>query len=289
MKTFNRYLFILMLIINQGVISFAQINEPGPPTPFEKKQSKKPYNIAQFFHESFLFIKQPLVWDKRDWINVGIMTGATLALMPFDQQWRDATQGEQRYYHSFPVEAGRMYGEWYSIGAITLGFGLYGWVAKDTAARKISIELLQAGIFAETITGILKVSLGRARPRSGENAFTYHPFSLFDDNFHSLPSGHTTSAFAISTIMSRHAKSTFLKIAAYLPAGLTMFSRIYQNNHWLSDEIIAGVTGYFVGHWVVDLHEGKRHKINVVAFNPYPVFNICLNKDPAKKKFVKLI
>jgi hypothetical protein len=36
-----------------------------------------------------------------------------------------------------------------------------------------------------------------------------------------------------------------------------MFSRIYQHQHWLSDEIPAAAIGYFVGNWVVDLHEGK--------------------------------
>ena len=86
-----------------------------------------------------------------------------------------------------------------------------------------------------------------------------------------MPSGHTTSAFALSTVMSRHAHSTALKILAYVPAGFTMFSRIYQHKHWLSDELPAAAIGYFVGNWVVDMHEGKRHRIKVTSMYPFGI------------------
>jgi len=92
-----------------------------------------------------------------------------------------------------------------------------------------------------------------------------------------MPSGHTTSAMALSTVISRHANTTALKILAYVPAGFTMFSRIYQNKHWLSDEIPALAIGYFVGNWVVDLHEGKKHRINVTSIYPYPTISFSLN------------
>ena len=115
-------------------------------------------------------------------------------------------------------------------------FAIYGFAAKDDAAKRVSLELFQSGLYAEATTVLLKVVFGRARPIETENSFTYHPFTLFDDHFHSFPSGHTTSAMAMSTVMSRHANSTALKILAYLPVALTMFSRIYQDQHWISDE-----------------------------------------------------
>ena len=87
---------------------------------------------------------------------------------------------------------------------------------------------------------------------------------------------------ALSTVMSRHANSTVLKILAYLPAGFTFFSRIYQDKHWLSDEVPAAAIGYFVGNWVVYLHEVKRHRINVTSAYPTTI-SIDLDKGPAKK------
>jgi len=247
----------------------------APETPKEKKLEKKLqtrlYSISQFGNETSLFVKQPTKWISRDWLTLGIVTALTIAVMPLDESITNSTQGHQRYYYSAPIVGGRMYGEWYSIGAVAGGFFIYGFAAKDTAAKKISIELLQAGLYSELITEILKIAIGRERPVATENAFTYHPFTIAGYNFHSVPSGHTTSAFALSTVMSRHAHSTAIKILAYVPAGFTMFSRLYQHQHWLSDEILGAAIGYFAGNWVVDLHEGKRHRINVTSIFPVGV------------------
>ena len=97
-----------------------------------------------------------------------------------------------------------------------------------------------------------------------------------------MPSGHTTAAMALSTVMSRHANSTWLKILAYVPVGFTMFSRIYQHQHWISDVVPAAAIGYFTGDWVVDLHEGKRHLINVTSMYPVTI-SISLDRESAQK------
>jgi len=264
--------FLLMVFFS--ITGFAQDKKPdvtAPETPkeikFEKKQSRKLYSVPQFWHETVLFVKQPTKWNSKDWLKVGTVTAATLAAMPFDERVARSTQGNQHYYNSAWVEGGRIYGEWYSIIGVAGGVGLFGIIAKDTTAKKMSIELLQAGLYSEIITSVLKVAIGRARPDISEDPFVFSPFNLAY-NYHSMPSGHTTSAFALSTVLSRHAHTTTLKILAYVPAGFTMFSRIYQNQHWLSDEIIGAAIGIVVAEWVVDLHEGKRHRINVTSLSP---------------------
>src|ERR1043165_7543422 len=112
----------------------------APETPkekkLEKKLSKRVYSVSQFTHETSLFVKQPVKWVSRDWVRLGIMTALTFGVMPFDEDITNSTQGEQRYYHSAFIEGGRIYGEWYSIGAVAGGFGLYGLLAHDTADRK---------------------------------------------------------------------------------------------------------------------------------------------------------
>jgi membrane-associated phospholipid phosphatase len=279
-KQLNRSVIILLLVAFQ-FNAFAQEAKKDtiPETKGEKEQEYKPYSLSQFGHETFLFIKQPTTWKGKDWLKVGIIVAATAAVMPFDQALVNSTQGNQRYNNSVFIVGGRMYGEWYAIGGVAGIFGAYGLIAKDNRAKKIAIELAQAGIYAELITHFLKNTIGRARPYTNEGAFSYHPFSLFDVNYNSMPSGHTTSAMALSTVMSRHANTTFFKILAYAPAAFTMFSRVYQNQHYLSDEILACGIGYFVGNWVVDLHEGKRHRINVASIYPAVTISINLNRD----------
>jgi membrane-associated phospholipid phosphatase len=228
----------------------------------EKKLQKSFYGIPQFAQETYLFVATPTRWHEADWLRVGVTLAAVAAIMPFDQTINKAMQGNQHYYYSVPVVAGRVYGEWYSIGAVTAVFGGFGILAHDTAAKKIAIELLQAGAYSELFTEVLKIGVGRTRPYENVGAFKFHPFNL-NNNTESMPSGHSTSAFALSTVMFRHAHSTFLKILAFVPAGLTVFSRLYQDFHWSSDCFLGAAAGFSTGMWVVNLHERKRHKINV--------------------------
>lgn len=246
-----------------------------PVTDLEKKQQLKVYNLSQFVHETFLFVRQPTQWQGEDWIKIGSVTLATIAFMKFDQTITNATRPNQHFYNSVPIIAGRVYGEWYTIGGLAAVFGVYGLLTKNNKAKKITIELLQAGIYSELFTTLLKTTIGRERPAYTTDPFNFKPFTYLDDNYHSMPSGHTTSAIALSTVMSRHANSTFLKIIAYVPAAFTIVSRIYQDKHWLSDVIPAMAIGYFAGNWVVDLHEGKRHRINVTSVSP-PTVSIGL-------------
>ncbi len=270
----QRIVSSILLMVFFSLTGFSQDKKPdvtSPETPkeikFEKKQATKLYSVPQFWHESILFVKQPTKWHGKDWLKVGGVVAATLAVMPFDERIAHSTQGNQKYLYSTAVEGGRIYGEWYSIIGVAGGVGLFGIIANDTTAKKMSIELLQAGLYSELITSVLKVAIGRARPEISEDPFVFSPFNLAY-GYHSMPSGHTTSAFALSTVLSRHANTTGLKILAYVPAGFTMFARIYENQHWLSDEIIAAAIGIFVAEWVVDLHEGKRHRINVTSMSP---------------------
>ena len=275
-------LLFFSITIHPCVYAQEKKQETTPETKGEKKQEKRLYSISQFGHESFLFVKQPVKWNGHDWIRVGAVTATTMLVMTLDKVMAKATQGEQRFYYSAPIVGGRMYGEWYAIGGVAGAFGLYGILARDTVAKKVSIELLQAGIYSELVTTVLKIVIGRARPFKTENAFTFHPFTIYNNDYYSMPSGHSTSAMALSTVMSRHARKTVFKILAYVPAAFTMFSRIYQNDHWISDVVPAAAIGYFVGNWVVDMHEGKRHRINVTSVYPTAV-SISLDKDVNRK------
>ena len=210
----------------------------------------------------------------------GGATAAVAASMLLDNPMRDATQGKQNFYHSFWVEGGRIYGEWYAIPGMFAAFGTYGLISGHAKSKTIAIELLQAGLFSEAATYILKVSSGRARPLDNEGNLKFKPFNFSNDLYHSFPSGHTTSAWAMSAVVAGTARSDIIKILAYVPCGFTMFSRIYQDYHWISDSFAGAFIGYFVGNWVVDLHNESKHKIQVTSIFP-PAFSV--NLDTAKK------
>ena len=168
----HKFLILLLFSIafQSGVFAQEKKKDTTPETKGEKAQEKKPYSLSQFVHETYLFVIQPTKWKGSDWLKVGVVTVVTIAVMPLDKTGFNSTQGNQHYYYSVPVVGGRVYGEWYSIGGVAGVFGVYGLIARNDASKKIAIELLQAGIYAEAVTEVFKIAIGRARPSTTDNS-----------------------------------------------------------------------------------------------------------------------
>jgi membrane-associated phospholipid phosphatase len=230
----------------------------------ERKLDMRYYGLPQFAHETVLFVETPFRFSKADWLRTGLVLVGTGIFMTVDQRITNLAVGNQHYLYSVPVVGGRLYGEWYTIGSLTAIFGGYGILAHNNKAKRMAIELLQAGAYSELFTEVLKVGIGRYRPFNDVGPFVFHPFNIkFNNAFESMPSGHCTSAFALSTVMYRHANTTFWKVMSFVPAAFTVFARLYEIQHWSSDEFFGSSVGFATGMWVVNLHEGKKHRIHV--------------------------
>ncbi len=233
--------------------------------------SQNRYNFTQFRDETVDFIKQPVKWEGNDWLRLGLIGAGTFLVMQADQPIRDGLMKDQSYYKSLPIEFGRLWGETYSTAILAGAFGLHGILASDNSTKKVGFEIVQAALYSGGITSVLKFAFGRARPFMNRGSADYQPFTLLDDGFHSFPSGHTTLAFALSTVLSRNARSNALKVLAYIPAALTAFSRVYQDYHWTSDCFLSAVVGFVVATWVVDLHDQKESPVQVSSVYPLTI------------------
>jgi membrane-associated phospholipid phosphatase len=235
------------------------------------------YNLSQFGHETVDFLIQPMKWDGGDWLRLGVMGGATFLTMQVDQPIRDAVlRDNRRYFYSVPIEGARMYGELYSPVVFFIGFAAHSLITNDKSTRKIAYEIGQASLYTGAIVLAMKSIIGRARPHDNLGRATYHPFTLMGDDFHSLPGGHTATAFVISTVLSRNVDPTWLKVLLYVPAVFTPISRIYQDWHWTSDNVLGGAIGFFVATWVVDQHERNDSRVHVSSIFPLTI-SITLN------------
>lgn len=223
------------------------------------------YNFNQFKNESIDFFKQPTKWENNDWLKIGLIGASTFLLIQVDQPIRTEVMKDRTYFKSFPIEFGRHYGELYSPIAIAGIFGLNGLINKNENSKKIAFEILQTTFYAGIITTSLKLAIGRARPFTNKGSKDFGNWSLLDDSFHSLPSGHTTIAFSISSVLANNVNSTWLKILCYVPAFLTATSRVYQDKHWLSDVFLAGVIGYSVGNWVTSKHDNMNIDLSPIS------------------------
>jgi membrane-associated phospholipid phosphatase len=241
--------------------------------------AQQKYDFSQFGHETWSFIKQPTTWEGSDWLKVGLAGAGTFLFMQVvDQPVRDAVLKDQRYYNSVPIEFGRVWGELYSPVVLFSGFALHSIITGDVGTRKIAYEVGQASLYAGAITYLLKMAIGRARPYVNDGTKSFYPFGNFSlkTDYQSFPGGHTTAGMVLSTILSRNAKSDWLKGLAYVPVVLTFVSRVYQDQHWTSDDFAGAALGYFVATWVVDHHEQEESRIQVSSAFPLTI-SIALN------------
>ena len=237
------------------------------------------YTFSQFGNETVDFVKQPATWEGSDWLKLGIVSAGTFLIMETaDQPIRTAVLKNQKYAFSAPIEFGRMYGELYSPVAFFGVFAIHSLITNDIYTRKIAYEIGQASLYAGAITFLLKMAIGRSRPYTEQGATSFHPFSsLSSKDFQSLPGGHSAAAFVISTVLSRNVNPGWLKVLVYLPAALTFVSRVYQDQHWTSDDLMGAALGYFVATWVVDKHENTGKPLIDIS-SAYPLsIRIALN------------
>jgi membrane-associated phospholipid phosphatase len=103
----------------------------------------------------------------------------------------------------------------------------------DPAGRVLA-SLVAAGM----ANGLLKASVGRARPRLELGPGAFRPFTL-DNGWQSFPSGHATVAFAMATAISAEADRSWVTVLTFSGAGLVAWSRSHEDRHWASD-IVAG-------------------------------------------------
>ncbi|MGA2624866.1 MAG: phosphatase PAP2 family protein [Bacteroidota bacterium] len=260
---------LLILIFEFSPYGAADIFAQNPAIRDSVEQNK--YNLSQLGDETGRFFTQPLRWEGSDWLRLGVIGAGTFLAMQADQPIRTAVQKDQRYYYSVPIEGGRIWGESYVTPTLTVAFYLHGWLTDNSSTKKMGFEIGQSVIYSAVITQILSKSVGRARPNQNLGRSDYQPFTISGEDYHSLPGGHSSAALVLSTVLSRNAPSGYLKVLAYVPAVFTLFSRVYQDYHWTSDDLLGAAIGYSVTDWVVNQHEQKESRVEVSSVYPFTV------------------
>jgi membrane-associated phospholipid phosphatase len=122
--------------------------------------------------------------------------------------------------------------------------------ARSTAAEGVASSLIAAGI----ITPTLQKVIGRSRPRKDHPSHTFAPMS---GNL-SFPSGHTTQAFAVASVIATEYDHPVVQVLSYGLATGVAASRMYHRAHFISDVATAALIGTVVGRSVA--RYGQRHR-----------------------------
>lgn len=201
----------------------------------------------------------PAHWGKKEWFAFGGVVVGGAVLYIYDGQIRNFFQ-EHRTPGTDKISK---YGfEPWGSGIYTLpllgGFYLYGLSARNIKARQVAMAGTQAFIMGAISVEILKTIFGRHRPYQDIPAnprIWTGPFGSLDYN--SMPSGHTTVAFAVATVFaSAYKDKPWVGVLSYGLATGVALSRLNDDKHWASDVFIGAALGYAVGKTVYHIMEG---------------------------------
>jgi membrane-associated phospholipid phosphatase len=213
------------------------------------------YDAEALFVDAWDLIKLPGSWGSRDLVSAGVLAGAISATIAADRSvhgeimsWK-GSDGDQL------VDATDYLGH-NSVGLISAG-ALYlpGLVLDLPWLRLAGRHLAQTLIYSAGLGSLLKGGLGRSRPFNGDGPYSFRGPWQYDNAWMSLPSGHTIVAFSIASTLSASIDRTWATLLLYGGATLTALGRVYQNQHWGSDVLIAAIVTSAIGHGVVSLAE----------------------------------
>ena len=215
-----------------------------------------PPNYSHLLLEDARYVlTSPARWNQRDWRDaglIGLTVVGTAGLL--DRRVQKAVQRSKNRASDNITRFFEPFGAEYSL-VVLGGFYLAGSVNDDPKAKAVAQDGLAASLIAAgLITPALKLAVGRSRPSQDAGTHRFRPFG----SNASFPSGHTTQAFAVASVIAAHYESPWVKTAAYGVAGLVGYARVYHNAHFTSDVLAGAAIGSLVGTALVGVNERLR-------------------------------
>ncbi len=197
----------------------------------------------------------PLHWDGADWLKFGGAAAAVVATgLLLDNRLHHGSRRSLSPARDDVATVVQRFGAEYSFGVLG-GFAIVGLAARDRAAMDVAMDGLLASAIASGLAAPLgKIAVGRSRPDAGEGPGNFRPFSG-DSSF---PSGHTTQAFTVASVIAAHDGRLWVKVVSFGLAGAVGFARVHENAHWASDVVGGAILGTAVGAAVVRVNARVR-------------------------------
>jgi membrane-associated phospholipid phosphatase len=204
------------------------------------------------------FVTSPLRFDGTDWLTAGgVLAGAGL-LMTQDRAIHDRmNSGGRESYNGDLWDVPTAYGDF--AGAGGLAAALYGvGLATESENLRVTGRLIVESIAAAGLSALtIRVLSGRSRPFAETDPWHFRPIGWIHDH-QSFPSGHTTTAFALSAVLAERIGTPWARIGLYSLGALTASARVRNNQHWPSDVALGAVLGITAGIQAVRREERRN-------------------------------
>jgi len=129
----------------------------------------------------------------------------------------------------------------------------------------ISISYLSSALVAQVLKRLIFADIHRPlwHLEKLTNVIYYVPGGAERVFHNSFPSGHTTSAFALFSMLALLSKQPALKVLCFFFAAFVAFTRIYLLQHFLIDTMAGALLGTLVSYLVYAqlFEKGKLNRI----------------------------
>ncbi|HUT86207.1 MAG TPA: phosphatase PAP2 family protein [Elusimicrobiales bacterium] len=201
---------------------------------------------------------KPFHWSTKQWLLAGGILGASFSAFIIDdsirQHYRDHRSGLLTDVSTFTTH----FGDYKMQMPIILSIWTLAVATNSSKLHKMAGDAAEASVIAAgLITPLLVMISGRDLPSADEHAMKFEPFT---SDRYAYPSGHTTAAFALATVLDQNLRDTFgywQTPLLYAIAAGTAHSRIYDHTHYLSDVILGAGIGWAVGYWISNKPRGE--------------------------------
>jgi len=244
-----------------SVPSEAQGTLPSPSTQATKQAQPTlqgmPRQILR--DQKFLWLR-PFRMKRSDLPWVGLIAGTTAGLIAVDrrvgQGLSDSPPGVG--YH-FSHDVSLIGGPWTDLGIAGATY-LFGRSRAAPRTQTTGLLGLEAVGDSLVVVEILKYATERPRPTfSGGHVRDHNADGEFFAGGTSFPSGHSTAAFALATVLfERNRDKAWAAPLAYGCASLVGVSRITMRMHFPSDVFVGAALGYMIGRHVARGPERSR-------------------------------
>lgn len=128
-------------------------------------------------------------------------------------------------------------------------------------------QLMAAFLVSALVAQVLKNLFSMPRPKEffAPGQYAYFINGVTHAGFSSFPSGHTTSIFALATLLALFEKNKKWNIGYLLGAVAVGYSRIYLGQHFLGDVLVGSFLGVSLAVFVHWLFTEKFNSLKVFA------------------------
>ncbi len=260
----SRLILVLILVNCFPYISRTQYDSSGNQHSFNKKY------IVSYWHDTKIIVTEPIRWKARQWSVFAGVIGVSVIAYVYDQEIYDFFQKNRtettENISKYVIEP------WGSgLYSLPLLAGVYLTGIKNDHHRNVALTGLKAFLLSGGAAGISKYIFHRHRPGDNDppNPYLWEGPFEFTTDYTSFPSGHTTTAFAVASVLAHGYKNKiWVGLTSYTVATLVGLSRIHDGEHWATDVLAGAALGTFIGTTLSKINFSKNSKI---AINPKPI------------------